>query len=93
MHFIQHAPEQTVAPSLDLVTDDQYLMLRLETVYVLKHGPGKRRVFSQGQKEIMIEFYNRRAVNRIRAEPQDVMKAMADAGLEVLSTTARTGNS
>lgn len=93
MRFIQHAPEQTVAPSLDLVTDDQYLLLRLETVYALKHGPGKGTVFSQAQKEIMIEFYNRRAVNRIRAEPQDVMKAMADAGLEVLSTTARTGNS
>lgn len=93
MHFIQHAPEQTVAPSLDLVTDDQYLLPRLETVYALKHGPGKCTVFSQAQKEIMIEFYNRRAVNRIRAEPQDVMKAMADAGLEVLSTTARTGNS
>ena len=85
VRFIQHAPEQTVAPSLHPVTDDQYLLLRLETGYALKHGPGKRTVFSQAQKEIMIEFYNRQALNRIRAEPKDFMKAMADAGLEVLS--------
>lgn len=65
----------------------QYLSQRLETGYALKHGPGKRTVFSQAQKDIMVEFYNRQAVNRIRAEPRDVIKAMQDAGLEVLSAT------
>ena len=35
----------------------------------------------------MIAFYNRQAVNRIRAEPRDVMRAMEDAGLEVLTAT------
>ena len=33
----------------------------------------------------MIEFFNRQAVNKIRAEPKDVMKAMEQAGLEVLT--------
>ena len=35
----------------------------------------------------MIEFYNRQVVNRIRAEPRDVIKAMQDVGLEVLTAT------
>lgn len=33
----------------------------------------------------MIEFYNGQAINRIRAEPRDVMRAMEQAGLEVLT--------
>ena len=73
--------------SLHATAVDQYLPERLESGYALKHGPGKRTVFSQAQKDIMIAFYNRQAVNRIRAEPQDVMKAMEDAGIEVLSAT------
>jgi len=85
VRFIQHAPEQPVVSSLHPIMDDQYLSQRLDSGYALKHGPGKRTVFSQAQKDIMIEFYNRQAVNRIRAEPKDVMKAMKDAGLEVLS--------
>ena len=66
---------------------DQYLSQRLQTGYALKHGPGKRTLFTQAQKDIMIEFYNRQVVNRIRAEPRDVIKAMQDAGLEVLTAT------
>jgi len=87
LKFIQHAPEQSVVASLHPIVVDQYLQERLERGYALKHGPGKRTVFSQAQKEIMIAFYNRQAVNRIRAEPQDVMRAMEDAGLEVLTAT------
>ena len=44
--------------------------------YALNHGPGKRNIFSQAQKDIMIEFYNRQTVNRIRAGPNYVMRAM-----------------
>ena len=42
-------------------------------------------MFTQAQKDIMVEFYNRQAVNRIREEPTDVIKAMQDAGLEALT--------
>ena len=87
LKFIQHAPEQSVVASLHDIEVDQYLPERLESGFALKHGPGKRTVFSQAQKDIMIAFYNRQAVNRIRAEPRDVMRAMEDAGLEVLTAT------
>ena len=79
LKFIQHAPEQSVVASLHATVVDQYLPERLESGYALKHGPGKRTLFSQAQKDIMIAFYNRQAVNRIRAEPRDVMRAMEDA--------------
>lgn len=46
VRFIQHAPEQSVASSLHSTVDDQYPSQRLETGYALKHGPGKRSVFS-----------------------------------------------
>ena len=62
-----------------------FLAFRPATGYALKHGHGKQTVFSQAQKDIMIEFYNRQAVNRIRAEPKDAMKAMKDLKDEVLS--------
>lgn len=87
MRFIQRTPKQPVVSSLHLITVDQYLSQRLETGCALKHGPGKRTVFSQAQKDIIIAFYNRQVVNRIRAEPRDVMRAMEDAGLEVLTAT------
>ena len=87
LKFIQHAPEQSVVAALHPIMVDQYLPEMLERGYALKHGPGKRTVFSQAQKEIMIAFYNRQAVNRIRAEPRGVMRAMEDAGLEVLTAT------
>ena len=79
LKFIQHAPEQSVVASLHAIVVDQYLSERLESGYALKHGPGKRTVFSQAQKDIMIAFYYRQAVNGIRAEPQDLMRAMEDA--------------
>ena len=85
VRFIQHAPEHPSAASLNQLHVDHYLSQRPGMGYALKHGPGKRNIFSQAQKDIMIEFYNRQAVNRIRAEPKDVMRAMEQAGLEVLT--------
>ena len=46
--------------------------------FALKHGSGKRTTFSQAQKDILIEFHERQAINRICAEPKDVMKVMED---------------
>ena len=87
IRFIHHAPKHAAVSSLLPIVADQYLLQRLQTGYALKHGPGKRTLFTQAQKDIMIEFYNRQAVNRIRAEPRDVIKAMQDASLEVLTAT------
>lgn len=85
VRFIQHSPEQPSTSSLTLLDVDHDLSQRPDKGYALKHGPGKRTTFSQAQKDIMIEFYNRQAVNRIRADPRDVMRAMEQAGLEVLT--------
>ena len=85
VRFIQHAAEPPAAATLTPSEVDQHSSQRPEMGYALKHSTGKRTTFSQAQKDIMIEFYNRQAVNCIRAEPKDVMKAMEEAGLEVLS--------
>ena len=87
VRFIQHATEPPATATLIPLEVDQYSSQRPEMGYALKHGTGKRTTFSQAQKDIMIEFYNRQAVNCIRAEPKDVIKAMEEAGLEVLSAT------
>lgn len=87
VRFIQHAPDQPVVVSLCPIEIDSYSSQRPEMGYAIKHGPGKRTVFSQAQRDIMIEFYNRQAVNKIRAEPRDVIRAMEQAGLEVLTAT------
>ena len=87
VRFIQHGPDQPAVVSLCPIEIDSYSSQRPEMGYAIKHGPGKRTVFSQAQKDIMIEFYNRQAVNRIRAEPRDVIRAMEQAGLEVLTAT------
>ena len=87
VRFIQHAAESPAAATLIPSEVDQHSSQRPEMGYALKHSTGKRTTFSQAQKDIMIEFYNRQAVNCIRAEPKDVMKAMEEAGLEVLSAT------
>ena len=84
VRFIQRAPEEPAVSSLNNIGVDEYLAQRLETGYALKHGPGKRTLFSQAQKNILIECYNRQAINHIRAEPKDAIKAMENAGLEVL---------
>ena len=88
VRFIQHASEPPEHPTLQKCTvekPDQFASQRLKSGYALKHGAGKKTTFSQAQKNIMIEFYNRQATNSIRAEPKDAMKAMEEAGLEVLS--------
>jgi len=87
IRFIQHTTEPPAAATLIPLEVDQYPSQRPEMGYVLKHSTAKRTTFSQAQKDIMIEFYNRQAVNCIRAGPKDVMKAMEEAGLEVLSAT------
>ena len=87
IRFIHHAPEHAAVSSLHPIVAAQYLSQRLQNGYALKHGPGKRTLFTQAQKDIMIEFYDRQAVNRIRAEPRVVIKAMQHAGLEVLTAT------
>ena len=53
--------------------------------YPLKQGPGKRSIFSQAQEDMMTEFFDRQPVNRIRAEPKDVMRTMEQEGMEVLT--------
>ena len=87
VRFIQHATEELATGTIHPLEVDQYLTQRPEMGFALKHGSGKRTTFSQAQKDILIEFYNRQAINRIRAEPKDVMKAMEEAGLEVLSAS------
>jgi len=88
VRFIQHScTNQQSLPSLSPSDVDSYAEYRPASGYALKHGSGKRTVFSQAQKDILLEFYNRQAINKIRAETKDAIRAMEAAGLEVLSVT------
>ena len=59
VRFIQHSPEQPSASSLTPLDVDHDLPQRPDKGNALKHSPGKRTTFSQAQKDIMIECYNR----------------------------------
>lgn len=52
--------------------------------YAIKKGGGARVTFSQPQKDIMIEFYNRQANYGLRADPREVIKEMEARGIGVL---------
>ena len=52
--------------------------------YALKTGGAKRTVFTQQQKEIMIEYYNRQANYGIRADTGECAATMRERGLEPL---------
>ena len=47
VRFIQHAPEQPTEVYLELFEVDHCLSQRPEMGYALKHGPGKRTLFTQ----------------------------------------------
>ena len=50
--------------------------------YALKTGEAKRTVFTQQQKEIMIEYYNRQANYSIWADKGECAATMKERGLE-----------
>ena len=52
--------------------------------YALKTGGAKRTVFTQQQKEIMIEYYNRQANYDIQADATECAATMRKRGLETL---------
>ena len=62
------------------VNDD----LRPAPVFTLKKGGAKKTTFTNEQKEIMIQFYDRQRSSQIRANPADVIKAKKDAGVPEL---------
>jgi len=88
IRFIQHAStsgEPTANLPTSFNSSAEYEDLRPSAGFGLKHGQGKRTTFSDAQRNIMVQFYDRQAINKIRAEPRDAMKAMEEAGLEVLT--------
>ena len=58
--------------------------LRPAAGFALKKGGSKKSTFTNEQKEIMIQFYDRQRSSQIRANPADVIKAMKDAGVPEL---------
>lgn len=52
--------------------------------YALKQSAGKRTVFSDQQKDIMIAHYNRQRDYQIRADPAHVRQEMEAAGIPVV---------
>lgn len=73
VNFIQHHPD--VTSSVVMKPLDEQIKAKLPQLgYAIKKGGGTRVTFSQGQKDIMIEFYNRQANYGVRADPRDVIR-------------------
>ena len=68
VRFIQHAPEPVATPSLYYLEAERHSSQRPDKGYALKYPTGKRTVLSQAQKDIMVQFYNRQAINHISQE-------------------------
>lgn len=85
VNFIQHAtsPQQPATDCFKPV-NAQVQQLIPKCGYALKSGSAKRTVFTQEQKEVMIEFYNRQAHYGIRADTAECAAAMRERGLEPL---------
>ncbi|KAK3748502.1 hypothetical protein QZH41_000352 [Actinostola sp. cb2023] len=83
VQFIQH-PNEHLVPVATKPLNEQIQDILPVAGYGLKKGGAKRTIFTQAQKEVMIEFYNMQARYGKRADPTDVIAAMRDGGMEVL---------
>ena len=88
VQFIQlssASPEELVlVPRNEASVNDD---LRPAPGFALKKGGAKKTTFTNEQKEIMIQFYDRQRSSQIRANPADVIKAMKDAGVPELKVS------
>lgn len=66
VNFIQHPPEGSSVVSMKPLNPNMKAKLS-QRGYAIKKGGGPRVTFSQPQKDIMIEFYNRQANYGVRA--------------------------
>ena len=53
--------------------------------FAVKKGGAKRVTVTEQQKDIMIVFYNRQRSSNVRADPQNVISAMEQAGIQPLT--------
>ena len=84
VNFIQHAnsAQQPATHCFKPVTPQ--IQRFIPCGYALKTGGAKHTVFTQQQKEIMIEYYNRQAKYSIRADTGKCAATMRERGLEAL---------
>ena len=84
VNFIQHATsaQQPATHCFKPVTPQ--IQQFIPCGYALKTGGAKRTVFTQQQKEIMIEYYNQQAKYGIRADTGECAATMRKRGLEAL---------
>ena len=84
VNFIQHAnsAQQPATHCFKPVTPQ--IQRFIPCGYALKTGGAKHTVFTQQQKEIMIEYYNRQAKYGIRADTGKCAATMRERGLEAL---------
>ena len=53
--------------------------------FAVKKGGAKRVTVTEQQKDIMIVFYNRQRSSNVSADPQNVISAMEQAGIQPLT--------
>lgn len=84
VRFIQQECQTPVPPSLSLLEDNGMHDLHPSACFALKKGGTKRVTFTQEQKDIMVQFYDRQKHLQIKANASDAIKAMKAAGVPEL---------
>lgn len=85
VQFIQHVQETSTEPLLQVCDEIYSEFDRPEAGFGLKKSSGVRTTFTQKQKEVMIEFYNRQHATNIRSTPQQVNAALRQLGEKELT--------
>lgn len=84
VNFIQQSIEPVVPTHLIPIGDENNSTMKPQPGFALKKGGGKRVTFTEEQKSIMIYFYDRQKVSKIRADPKDVILEMKERGIPEL---------
>jgi len=82
--FLQQVHDLPSPSSLQEIQDNNINTPKPSAGFALKKGGAKRVVFTEEQKSIMIEYYNRQKSSQIRANPSDVIASMRAAGIPEL---------
>ena len=83
VRYIQHSSDAVYPVTVQPAMPNQYSQLP-KAGYGLKKSSGKRLAFTQAQKEVMLEFYNRQAISKRKANPSEAVAVMVERGIQPL---------
>ena len=82
INFVQHAPEPLITPNK--AREDHYVHREKQPPegVTIKKPSGKHVTFTMAQKEIMVQLYDRQAIQGIRVNPTEAIEVMKQHRIE-----------